>query len=153
MKPFKNTCVGGTFDHLHEGHKSLLTIAASLGDFLFIGLTTDVMLDKKAFRNYIESFEERKSSIMNFLEMDLCLNKNEYLITALSDSFGNTIFSPELQALVSSTETYATCLKINRLRIKRGFTPLIIITVPEILNSYGKKLSSTDIRDALTRDI
>lgn len=45
---FKQTCMGGTFDHMHLGHKLLLTQAALLTtDVLHIGITGDQLLLKK----------------------------------------------------------------------------------------------------------
>ena len=33
--------IGGTFDHLHQGHKALLEAAITFGFFVRIGITTD----------------------------------------------------------------------------------------------------------------
>ncbi|MHA2309172.1 MAG: adenylyltransferase/cytidyltransferase family protein, partial [Candidatus Heimdallarchaeaceae archaeon] len=33
--------MGGTFDHLHQGHKALLEAAISMGNFIRVGITTD----------------------------------------------------------------------------------------------------------------
>ena len=39
--------MGGTFDHLHDGHKYLLDTAFSLGQEVHIGLTTEKMFSRK----------------------------------------------------------------------------------------------------------
>ncbi|GAG97631.1 unnamed protein product, partial [marine sediment metagenome] len=39
--------MGGTFDHLHEGHKFLLKTALSISEYVEIGLTTQKLLEKK----------------------------------------------------------------------------------------------------------
>ena len=53
-KPFKRVCLGGTFDHLHDGHRNLLKRAASMGVHVFIGLSTDALLKSKKHRDKIQ---------------------------------------------------------------------------------------------------
>lgn len=76
--PHYSVAVGGTFDHLHLGHKLLLTATAlalepadqtnqSQDRFLTIGVTGDEMLKKKKFAECLESWEERYQSTAAFL--------------------------------------------------------------------------------------
>ncbi|MCJ1233269.1 hypothetical protein MMC14_001224 [Varicellaria rhodocarpa] len=70
--------VGGTFDHLHAGHKLLLTATAALlepqleSEFLrkrclTIGITGDELLTSKRYAAYLQSWEERQSAVYQFL--------------------------------------------------------------------------------------
>ncbi|OKL56522.1 hypothetical protein UA08_08232 [Talaromyces atroroseus] len=71
--------VGGTFDHLHIGHKLLLTATALALDHrreeqvgsrprsLVVGITGDEMLVNKKFAEYLESWEERWQNTAAFL--------------------------------------------------------------------------------------
>ena len=66
--------VGGTFDHLHAGHKLLLTMAALVldpasipGACLTIGITGDKLLKNKSFKEELEDFHDRQLSVQNFL--------------------------------------------------------------------------------------
>jgi cytidyltransferase-like protein len=53
-------CLGGTFDHMHPGHKLLLTQSALLAyKRLLIGVTSDCLLKKKAYAAYLEDYETR----------------------------------------------------------------------------------------------
>ena len=69
-----SVAVGGTFDHLHAGHKLLLTMTAlvldpqsDLGGCLTIGITGDDLLKNKAFKEELEDFPGRQLAVQNFL--------------------------------------------------------------------------------------
>jgi len=74
-----SVAVGGTFDHLHIGHKLLLTMFAFvLGrkptsadndepSCLTIGITGDVLLKNKKYAEYLESWQRRQEAVHSFL--------------------------------------------------------------------------------------
>lgn len=52
---YGTTAMGGTFDHLHSGHKILLTMAAWISERrVIVGMTDDALLGKKANRHLLE---------------------------------------------------------------------------------------------------
>ena len=55
---FELVGIGGTFDHLHEGHKLLVETALKISKKLMIGLTTDRLLGNKKFKE-----RDRKSVV------------------------------------------------------------------------------------------
>ncbi|KFY81447.1 hypothetical protein V500_11424 [Pseudogymnoascus sp. VKM F-4518 (FW-2643)] len=68
--------VGGTFDHLHAGHKLLLTctalmlqpsLATSQPRRLIIGITGDELLKNKKYAEQLESWKRREEGVINFL--------------------------------------------------------------------------------------
>ncbi|KFY06348.1 hypothetical protein V492_08071, partial [Pseudogymnoascus sp. VKM F-4246] len=69
--------VGGTFDHLHAGHKLLLTSTAlmlqpptgpsSQPRRLIIGITGDELLKNKKYAEQLESWQRREEGVINFL--------------------------------------------------------------------------------------
>lgn len=65
--------VGGTFDHLHPGHKLLLTGAVWMAapeaatTRIVIGLTGESMLAKKAHREHMQSWTERATRVLEFV--------------------------------------------------------------------------------------
>jgi phosphopantetheine adenylyltransferase len=73
-----SVAVGGTFDHMHIGHKLLLTMFAfALGrrhvhddqapSVLTVGITGDELLKKKKYAEYLESWHDRQRGVHDFL--------------------------------------------------------------------------------------
>jgi phosphopantetheine adenylyltransferase len=74
-----SVAVGGTFDHLHIGHKLLLTMfafvlgrrhpstPATTPSVLTVGITGDALLKNKKFSEYLESWKARQESVHDFL--------------------------------------------------------------------------------------
>ncbi|KAI0929203.1 hypothetical protein AcW2_004972 [Taiwanofungus camphoratus] len=96
--------LGGTFDHLHAGHKILLSMGAWIaGDKLIVGITDDALLKNKANRDVLEKLPVRIARTRAFLELfkpALC-----YDLVPISDVYGPTAWDPNVQALVVSKET------------------------------------------------
>ncbi|KAI2638438.1 cytidylyltransferase [Xylaria nigripes] len=70
-------CLGGTFDHLHPGHKLLLTAAAILLKVpentatsparFIIGVTGDELLKRKKYAELVQSWDLRVRNVIEFL--------------------------------------------------------------------------------------
>jgi len=77
--PHHSVIVGGTFDHLHIGHKLLLTATALVlspspspspisNRLITIGITGDELLVNKKFASEVESWDVRQQKTADFLE-------------------------------------------------------------------------------------
>ena len=144
--PYKYVGLGGSFDHLHEGHKELLKCAFKIGEKVGIALTTNELHSGKTDQEFIESFEIRKRNLKKFIIEILRKEVHQFEIMPLNDPFGIAITDKSLQAHVSSMETYEVAFKINQIRLERGLKPLTIIIIPLVLNQKGQKISSSEIR-------
>lgn len=78
LKRHVSVALGGTFDHLHIGHKLLLTMFAfvlepastadeSVERSLTIGITGDELLKNKKFAEFLESWHQRQQAVDGFL--------------------------------------------------------------------------------------
>ncbi|MHA1193303.1 MAG: phosphopantetheine adenylyltransferase [Promethearchaeota archaeon] len=139
--------MGGTFDHLHDGHKSLIQIALSLSEKVVIGLTSDNLLKKKKFRSKIENYQKRLEILKSHISKTSDLSRVE--IIKLEDPYGPPINEADYEGIIVSQETYEGALKINQIREEKGFRPLIIVVIPLILDKKKNKISSTSIRATL----
>ncbi|KAK8075816.1 Phosphopantetheine adenylyltransferase [Apiospora hydei] len=163
--PHSVVCLGGTFDHLHPGHKLLLTAAILLLKVpdegssepcsFVIGITGDELLKNKKYAEFVQPWEDRAMSVIEFLASMLELQrqgwkggaapkitKKDREITALfrsdtisvscvqiQDAFGPTITQENMDALVVSGETRSGGAAVNAKRTELGWHPLQIFEV------------------------
>lgn len=135
--------MGGTFDYLHDGHKSLLSKAFEIGDEVLIGIVTGPLELKKDAAG-IRSLEKRKSDLKDFLREMGWLSRAE--IVEISDPIGPSAEDEDLEAIVVTEETVSRAGEINQLRGEEGLSPLEIVEVPLVLADDGKPVSSIRVR-------
>lgn len=157
QKKFKMTCLGGTFDHLHLGHKLLLTNACFYtSETLIIGITSSNLLSKKKCSHFIEDFETRKSRVSNFIKL-LTNGKIEARIYKLEDPCGPAGEIEEIEALILTPEVAKGGDYCNGIREKNGLSKCEIVFVDMIENekqesgesAFSNKTSSSYIRQYL----
>lgn len=143
MKKYTNVALGGTFDIIHKGHMELLKKAFEISTHVIIGLVGDQMaqqngkspkLYEKRYDNLVDIITETWSDI-------------SYDISMLKDTFGPTVLSGDVQALIVSGETRSVGDQLNNLRQQRGLSKVEIITVPMVLADDGKRISTSRIHD------
>ncbi|KAF7893287.1 uncharacterized protein EAF02_000825 [Botrytis sinoallii] len=126
--------VGGTFDHLHAGHKLLLTATALLlqptadaqdpSRRLIIGITGDELLKNKKYADHLQSWEERQNDVV------------EFLISILS--FTHTSQEEAIQTVPLATSNgRATHTKLT--------TCSITIECVEIQDAYGPTITDESV--------
>ncbi|KAK9456040.1 hypothetical protein V1511DRAFT_496354 [Dipodascopsis uninucleata] len=141
--------VGGTFDHLHAGHKILLTMSGFLtSKILEIGVTGPELLKNKKYAEYLEPLEVRMRRVKEFLGYIypyLSVTTRE-----INDIFGQSVTIEDIDALIVSAETRSGAKLVNEERQKRSFHPLKVWQIGLIsgdpTEQLSEKLSSTDIR-------
>lgn len=143
--------MGGTFDHLHEGHKFLLRTALSISEYIEIGLTSQSLLEKKQHHSKLENYEIRKKNIDEFLTSFSDLKRTNIVEIKNWDDMSGYAQDPEYEGLVVSQETYDNALKLNIEREKKGLNPLILIVIPLVKDENNHKISSTSIREKLQK--
>jgi pantetheine-phosphate adenylyltransferase len=138
-----NIVVGGTFNKLHKGHKSLLKNAFSIagdGGFVSIGVTTDEYTSKN--KKYFVPYDIRVLRIKKYLESEMCDN---YRIMPLDDMYGDSTTNDNYSAIMVSPETVEGAEKINAIRKENGLKELYIYKSEHVLDEDGEVISSSRI--------
>ena len=147
--PAEVAALGGTFDHLHIGHKLLLTVAALCATRrLVIGVTDTALLTRKKHAAYVESIGRRTAAVRAFLR-SIRAPFGELALEAvpISDVAGPAGTDPEIGLLVLTDETAAGADAIAKVREDNHVPPLRVYTVGLVDdNSEASKVGSTAIR-------
>lgn len=81
----------GTFDVFHVGHVNILQRAASLGDCLLVGISTDALNFSKKGRNPVYNQDDRMRIVNGLRYVNLCFfeesleKKREYILQYEAD--------------------------------------------------------------------
>jgi pantetheine-phosphate adenylyltransferase len=137
----KKVIIGGTFEFLHKGHKSLLKEAFSLGS-VKIGLTSDEMA-RRTKRRQQKEFLKRKEALEKFIINEF---KKEPDIIEINDAFGPTL-EEDFDYIVVSPETESGALTVNEKRQAAGKKPIEIVKIEFVLAEDGDPISSTRIAE------
>lgn len=142
MNQMVRVAVGGTFDPLHDGHKTLLTKAFEIGEEVVIGLTSDEMIETKTMP--LKDYEIRRQNLLEYIESS---HAGKFSIVKLHDSFGPTIVE-DFDYLVVSPETNANAEQINEIRKRKGMQTITVMVVDFVLADDRQPISSTRIKNS-----
>jgi len=133
---FNKVAVGGTFNVLHKGHKTVLTTAFMIGKHVGIGLSSDEFANRFRATPSVR-YDDRKKNLIEFVKNF----DKEYEIIEINDSYGIATTDPEIDCIVVSEETLLRAEEINAIRFKKGLDKLTIVVVPIMLAGDGKPIS------------
>lgn len=109
FRRYQSVAVGGTFDHLHAGHKLLLTMTAlaldseaTEGSCITVGITGDELLRKKKYQEELEDFFKRQSAVHFFLLGILDLMCPNHILGETQDIKGPESIGREVHDILKS---------------------------------------------------
>ncbi|KAJ7219418.1 hypothetical protein GGX14DRAFT_436121 [Mycena pura] len=139
---FPVVVLGGTFDHLHAGHKILLSMAAWLAsEKVIVGVTDDALLVRKAYAEVLEPLAQRTATVRAFLSA--LRPALSFDIVPINDVYGPTSWDPNIQALVVSKETASGAASIANYRAEHGLPALETFTI-DVISATETSLSAAD---------
>ncbi len=141
---YQHSIIGGTFDHLHIGHKKLIDTAFSQSEKVTIGLSTQSLYQKKFLSGLIDSYETRESELKSYLKEKNYLPRVD--IIPLEDIFGTSLQIKNIDAIFVTQTTLPNARIINEERQKKSLPQLEIITVPFVKDESGEIITSERIR-------
>jgi cytidyltransferase-like protein len=140
---YKHAVLGGTFDHLHDGHRRILDFAFHIAGDVTIGVV-EKPLEDKPYEEGIESNHIRREAIQTYLSQNNVF-KRAHIVT-LHDIYGPAADNAVYDAIIATQETKPNAQKINSKRKKNGLLPLAIETVPFYKSQDNKILRARRIR-------
>jgi pantetheine-phosphate adenylyltransferase len=144
-KKFRTIGVGGTFDELHKGHRSLLMKAFEVGEHVIIGISSDVFVESLGKPHATANYEQRLKELRSFLNEKGLLKRAQTI--PIDDAFGGVLLSESsIEALVVSRETESTARRINETRKKDGKPQLEILVIDLVPSENHLAISTTRIR-------
>jgi pantetheine-phosphate adenylyltransferase len=144
QRKFRTVVVGGTFDELHKGHKTLLMKAFDIAEHVQIGLCSDNFVKRLSKPHLTAPYDQRLKELEAFLRQNGLHKRAE--IVRIDDPYGTTLFDRSIEALVVSKETEAMALVINEKRKEAELPPLHITTINMIPSENQAPISTTRIR-------
>ena len=147
--------LGGTFDHLHIGHKLLLSVAALCAqERLIVGVTSEALLVRKKHREYLESDARRTAAVRGFVHAFRATLAPLFVdAVSISDVCGPAGTEPALQLLVLTDETKSGGETIRKVRAENQVPPIDMYAVSLVDSggdaaggSISSKVGSTAIR-------
>ena len=145
MTKFHLVALGGTFDILHKGHFALLQKGFSISSKVIIGLTSDELATKKG-KSLLHGYFERYHTLESMIKKSF--PSSQFEISKLDNDFGPAVLEKEVEALVVSEETTEKGRILNKLRHERRLPPVEIVSVPMVLATDGKRISTSRIKNS-----
>ncbi len=131
--------VAGTFNVLHDGHKSLIDRVFDVGDEIFIGITTDRM--SSSSRSITIPYYLREKAVREYASS----KSKRFTIFPIEDMFGPKDLMSGIDILVVSEDKMDNGKKVQNWMKENFDKELELSVVPMKLKTDGSYICSTDI--------
>ncbi len=144
---YKHAVLGGTFDHLHAGHKHILTQAFAFAKHITIGITSDDFVKGKKLSGSIQPYEVRTGVLKEYL---LAKKVNARVsFEELHDIYGSAATRIDIDAIIVTSDSEPNAHKLNKKRSENNRPKLYLMRVPLLTDTSGMVISSSRIRQGI----
>ncbi|MGA1975823.1 MAG: pantetheine-phosphate adenylyltransferase [Conexivisphaerales archaeon] len=142
-KRFKVVALGGTFDHLHRGHRALLDEGFEIGGTLLIGVVSDALAHSLG-KTPEQHYNARFMGVARYISEK---HPNEpFKLFQLQEPYGPLASDPAVEAVVVTPDSFDRGMGANLVRAKAGLRAVHVVLVPLVVAEDGVRISSTRIR-------
>ncbi len=142
----KIAVTGGTFDLLHKGHKEFIKKILRYSDRLIIGLTSEKYVQEHKPDKGIDSYENRKETLLDFLKKENLESRVE--IMEINDMYGPLLDSSfEVDNIAVAPPTKEQVEKIQIKRVEHNLHRLNEINIELERAEDSGFISATRIRN------
>eukprot|EP00850_Spirogloea_muscicola_P009004 SM000049S16775 [mRNA] locus=s49:639324:643077:+ [translate_table: standard] len=158
VKEYPGVVVGGTFDHLHEGHKLLISKALQLvedGGVFVVGISTGRLLSKKKLKELIEPYEMRRNAVEEYVKQctQTMGKRVELDVLPITEAAPErAVSNAQVQCIIVSPDTRAGAEAFNKARQMKGMSSVDVVVIDLVIDKEGpqsEQLSSTLLRQRL----
>jgi cytidyltransferase-like protein len=136
---------GGTFDHLHQGHKIFLLEQLRISKYLLVGVTSNAYIQHYKSEQDIQPYDLRIASLKEFLQKENIADR--VFIEPIDDAMIPPAFEKyNIEAIAVTEDTKKGAETIVVKREKEGKSPLEIIVIPSVIGADDIRISSSRIR-------
>jgi pantetheine-phosphate adenylyltransferase len=140
---YNHVVLGGTFDGLHKGHKTILERAFAEGEFVTIGLTSEAYIKRFKKNKGISPFSHRYQALTKYLRTLKAADRAT--IVPLDNPWGPALLG-DFDAILVTRDNISRAVEINSIRKERGLPFLFFVEVPLVKAEDRRDLSSTRLR-------
>uniref|UniRef100_A0A2P2I061 Bifunctional coenzyme A synthase n=1 Tax=Hirondellea gigas TaxID=1518452 RepID=A0A2P2I061_9CRUS len=149
-KIYKNIVAGGTFDHIHIGHKILITegLLRCTNKFT-IGVADGPLLAKKTLTELIEPVGVRIKKLRSLLvDIDPSV---EYCLEPIYEPLGPSGSDPDMEMIIVSQESLKGGNYVNSARVERKLNALDVVVIELVEDIHRSDTEEEKVSSSSTR--
>ncbi|XP_072041842.1 bifunctional coenzyme A synthase-like [Amphiura filiformis] len=152
LQTYGHIVLGGTFDHVHAGHKILLSESIMRSERkITIGVTSGPMLESKSLCELIQPVETRITDVRNYIQDVKPHILFDDSVVPITDPFGPSIVVPDMGGIVVSEETRKGGDAVNKRRKEKGLSQLDVHVIDIVDDTCHASHEETKISSSSQR--
>jgi len=144
---YKHAVLGGTFDHLHAGHKHILSKAFESAHHVTIGVTSDDFVKEKELSSCIQSYDIRTQNLEKHISHMNLVDRVSF--EKINDIYGSANTRDDIDAIIVTKDSEPNAHVLNNKRVENNLSKLPLIRISLLKDADDVVISSTRIRQGI----